>query len=841
MSSKAKKYNPKYPSSEEESDSPPQRVISKKVSDKSVLSKNTKKSKLHLTIKPRITTKVKKIVPMKKESFSEDSLSDESCSEEDFPYKDKIFFEESDRRQKPYMYKGKKCGQEMSAYRSVHAMMKILHNFEIPECVNEDQHDIIEMVLKLFKNCAVESFTDIKIYTEEVLYYMAVISYFTNFTLLLQNLYKYFYPNGIASNDVSFTDKHYWLYLAHEDRFFYCTMEIEMFRRRTTSKICGDGLIDITKNKRHNYLNIEKIRPFEALAYDMHQSMVRYRNSMDMCNTNTGNVKQNVEWYPSISRKNCLKILEIGGIIAGGYANSLYNPCYFTLKVDIESILDHLHEEDDKFYGSLQYDECIQVGYTAFQKKDESRKLRFIQGLPKFIKMFYAFNPPPDMTIPEWEDFLRYAMKHYQDYDLYSEYQRLKKCFCIIDGLIHLIYFNYASDVDIFLTGENYLDKANLICDYLYKNNPEKVYVSEFAISFSYYCGPSFQIIKRKYPGVEAILCGFDIDPSRVAMIYDKKSELGFKLVATKSYLAAVKTGTNLIVPCRQSQTFNYRLVKYEGKGYKIYIPMLHREVTTEGYALDNVDPAIIQKMKRTALSDDETACLKSGISAKRNTVCELQAISLFPHNYDWKEKASISDYDAYTAEYITQDIKNGYTRNEKITSDVNQGVLNACQRAALIVKEQLAPTMKDIVFVANKVLYYISLFCKENKKDEEDNRKKYKKLGAKVLRYCVGMYWLDIDPTTQFTGSFNPTNMDYLAGKHNDEKKKENKLLYSSEILVNKLLIQKFGTDVGKIISEYRNLDILGVFFKILELGVSKEELLISKSLKEEGIIPGT
>ena len=81
-----------------------------------------------------------------------------------------------------------------------------------------------------------------------------------------------------------------------------------------------------------------------------------------------------------------------------------------------------------------------------------------------------------------------------------------------------------------------------------------------------------FQIIKRKYSDIREILLGFDLDSSCVALT-KLNNDINPNIYVTDRYLISITYGINLINPFRQSESYNYRLIKYIRKGFVPFLP----------------------------------------------------------------------------------------------------------------------------------------------------------------------------------------------------------------------------------------------------------------------------
>lgn len=290
-----------------------------------------------------------------------------------------------------------------------------------------------------------------------------------------------------------------------------------------------------------------------------------------------------------------------------------------------------------------------------------------------------------------------------------------------MDGFGNLLNLslNKSNDIDVFLTGDDYLEKAaniiNKLMIYGICNFP-RIHYTESSISFNLNMNVKIQIIKRAYSNVEEILGGFDLNASKVALLLNKKDN--WKFVSTQSYIDAVQYGINVVVPCWQSQTFNSRLNKYIKKGYDIYLP-------------GNI-------IKRFNIADNKDTNAFANLT-------ELVTYVGNPHKWNMKD---LSDYEADTLNYLA-----------KIKGIVSN-LIGIDKRVIPILKGEMEPNINDLIYMINckiKVLY------------RESMKSKDRFTFYAFIRNILPLFWRTTDPSTQLTGSFNPTTSNYLSGEKSE------------------------------------------------------------------------
>lgn len=594
----------------------------------------------------------------------------------------------------------------------------------IPDFISSTQKDKYLFGLKNYLSACAKEEKNWTTSTEEDFYYMAVIAYNYRDIVPLVRIHKLI--KKIKS------DKYYWLYLSRQEELFYPTLEIEMYRRKTTSTINilpllhypfafeqanKNNIVSLISKSRSEILS-SQVRIFPANLHCVPQYVKEMEKEWSrlMANINSNLTFDDVlSFYQSEVPGICNSILQIGGIIAGGFVNSLVNATYFLDEISIDNINyddeDFIRSEDDYF--------AFEKGKTHYaERRRQDKTLVVIPGFQECVRVFFARKNYGNEDISEETgNNIRKDRLNYVDYDLEGELKRLNKHLLVVDNKIYQIIYNHSTDIDIFITGDDYLDKTNRIIDVLVNklNLRGKVYFGQFATTFDFgHCIPKIQLIKRKYLNVEEILAGFDIDPSRVAMIWSNSQR---SIVATQSYINAVNYGINLIVPSRQSETFNFRLAKYYNKGYEPYLPANLIRTIAKGHSSTHSYQELLHYKNK---------------------------------EYEWTP-SNRSDYDKLKITDLT----------DKFVGTNNPSDNWLEERKVQIIDEELEPGMLDLLYLCGKLI---------------ESYTKYNLISLNAVRvlskYITSLFWKIVEPGSQITSSFNPTSIDYLGSNKESSKK---------------------------------------------------------------------
>lgn len=550
---------------------------------------------------------------------------------------------------------------------------------------------------------------------ERQIFFMAVVAY------------KYRTPHPLIYYDKHVTntlsDTYYWLYLAHT-KHFYSVMEVEMYRRRITTSL---DLVDLStvemKFFNETQDNIIKScvvpgRITEDYRFIDPLLNIESRVYVEKLNVNT-NLNMPLEtilhYYEGLDSL-VDKILRAGGIIAGGFVNNLINPIY------------RAHERDINILT------CFQRNYPI---RGEYKTAKFLAK----VRQSYLQGIEGDFENKEVADHYLNLISGVEE-DIYLS----KQNFCKDNmGQLFNLELIKSNDIDVFVTGEDYLEKVRKIVDNIYfakKFYISKIHYTESSISFVFGSVIKIQIIKRAYTNLEEILGGFDLNPSRVALTLDEEGK--WKFVAPQAYIDAVQYGVNVVVPCWQSETFNSRLSKYRKKGFNIYLP---GKIINRFNVLNKIDH-----------------------NSKGNLV-ELITHIGNPHKWNMRD---LSDYESSSLEYLA--------KVRGIVSDF----VGIDKRAPEIILGKKDPNMNDLVYLINTLFDGYSY----------NELRLYS--GYELLIKILPTFWRTTNPSTQLTGSFNPTRLNYLSGEAKEEIKSSNDFLDS---LKDNLL-----DDIIAIVKEYNS-----------------------------------
>jgi hypothetical protein len=442
---------------------------------------------------------------------------------------------------------------------------------------------------KAFLTCitiSLEEEINFSLLTEEDIFYIAVVAYIYGDLTLLQGLRKYI---------TTLSDDYFWIFLAEERYFFYSIMEVEIYRRRVSLDL---SLIILTnysfeyKSPRKESLlslnfNKEEISRKENLSLNSGEEksllsesslnnnnvnsrlfpLDRYQLSLNdyflsgmvegyYLNLVTKNYLANVIHYGVWFRYLLDEITKAGGIIAGGFVNSLVNPTYFLFKLELPN----------PNFSESNYIESQIQSYLNKENKDS----KIPKDLYDCARAYYAKcrnGVKLDFYVKAILDADAKSYKHYNVAEGLRKYSRYLR---VIDGTLYLLEFQQSTDLDIFVTEDDFSNKIKRIYKTLHSNGYIRVKTMEHKIHVTNVIFNNLdiklQIIKRKYSDVKEILAGFDLNSSRVALLDNEQ------ILATRSYIDAVEFGINIISPSCQSTTFNNRIVKYSNRGFTPYL-----------------------------------------------------------------------------------------------------------------------------------------------------------------------------------------------------------------------------------------------------------------------------
>jgi hypothetical protein len=705
-----------------------------------------------------------------------------------------------------------------------------LGEFFIPQGINPSQHEDYIQGYNLYIQCSEKKYPkNIASLTENQIYFMAVIALQYKNEIPLRNL-----RSKLPSEKIS--DVYYWLYLSDDPKLLWSELEIEMCRRRTDDKL---SLIDISnpnfrfrkvnaKNVLHNikhelYSNgkllsedkketvscSDEIRPNGGITRTFitgknfltgfSESTGRY----DFLNTNMNNPMDRLKNYAEEVTVLIDNILQLGGVIAGGFVNSLVNPVYQYFLIPWETIdYNNYGSFDDRVLNSLisaGEDEKIFIGIKPINRGVFSRRglnLHLIHGFYDCVRAFYSRHPPSDVN-----KIARMRMKLdkelYSDYNLEAELYRLRECLIVIDNKLYFMVYQYSPDVDIFFVNtskSNAQDKAHKVASLLFSKVQAyqelcDIHCSSYSTTFKFGKKiPKFQIIKRGYSSIDEILSGFDISSSRVALTLRAEKKV---ILAPQAYINALEYGINVVVPCRQSESFNIRLLKYENRGYRIHIP----DNIIDSYLKKKypVVPKIINKhdkSERKRISDFYKKILEHSLD--------------YLYTYENNTSRAVrpmeqTDYDSVIGRKGTAD--------EETEKEIKKDMV-------LIDRGERIPNMYELIYLTSylirEIKSEINHYASNSTYTLPDMNKVKKHVFfiqhyRHLILYLNSCFWRSIDPMSQYTGSFNPTFVDYLASTQ-VKKKKRNVPLFDTDIITLKSLSEYFPSDITDVIFSYTN-----------------------------------
>lgn len=143
-------------------------------------------------------------------------------------------------------------------------------------------------------------------------------------------------------------------------------------------------------------------------------------------------------------------------------------------------------------------------------------------------------------------------------------------------------YADKYSDIDLFTCmskeeANASLEKVTRIRDEKYGDSYYPFIVSGNAVTMRVgrnHTGIKMQHILRVYKSPSEIVHGFDLDC--VGIVY-----INGKLYATKRTMFALEKKMNFFDPARASPSYAYRLLKYKGRGFDIFLPLFHPRFIT--------------------------------------------------------------------------------------------------------------------------------------------------------------------------------------------------------------------------------------------------------------------
>lgn len=361
------------------------------------------------------------------------------------------------------------------------------------------------------------------------------------------------------------------------------------------------------------------------------------------------------------------------------------------------------------------------------EDKKERRKAKNNNG-----KLFSIKDISPYKYTPSLRHVIPYYNYENTSTKLYN-YPFLKDGIIIAGGKALHMYLNNVSneDVDIFIYKDH---DSNLNHLYKYFNN-HIIYRTKYYINFINKDNRKeiYQVILRKYNSINQILYGFDIGASQIGFSCIGVQKFHFTVLSK----FALETQYNVVDTTRRSLSYEWRLEKYNfHKNFGIIFPFLKYsdkfQKVNNMTIMKNCDFIKVDKSFKSDYNDN---------------------------NYDSEEQII----------YCNLDLNLGY-----IYGYSNYFVV------PLEIKDNIYDIDWELIYVDHGYLSYNLVHKLDNNKylfkkeflklKEMENNKEYIKLDLykkKVVSDFIKKYksfnfvetikWIELDPSTQLTGSFNP------------------------------------------------------------------------------------
>lgn len=571
----------------------------------------------------------------------------------------------------------------------------------------------------------------------ESIWETAVVSYYLKSTLTLKKVDDLLNLQG---------DDYFPLYLSHNFKLFYSTMNVEMVRRKVLP-IEDLKLITIDKSMEYQTLASESymdgyIPPIE----DINQSQVRifstrHFNGFIGSEISRPPLEMIEELYGTRTVLMVKAILSVPGVlIAGGFVNSLVNPSYKYVELKDPEIARYVEQAIVNLYKSKGFPE-----YKIYDKLND-----LLADYPMGLKSILYDGNLVDEYIGN------YYIEH--------------------EGVKYIKVFNKSSDIDLFFYGNDheqtalrvYKEIRNLKYTYYEEyESPDSDYYkySKYLLEYTASSSDEFklQFVKKKYSSIKQILAGFDVDPSAVGLYVDENGKAVVK--GTMSYINSVIYGLNLIVPTRQSLTFNHRILKYMEKGYQPFLP------------------GGIQSRFYSTLFEEEPEKIDQYTFRELWFKYKNIGLELWPSLPN-----GIENYNARAASYLIKE--------EPWRTQIIQGRMNGEERMVKILEGKLTPQFSDVI-------YLLSL----RDIDGMDIRQRYA-----MNELFLGFGWSRVNGID----SLNPTKVDYFGPKNKRIEYEFKEELKSDEEL-RALLSEITISPLSRIIQQYELDNWESLYFKIL------------------------
>lgn len=212
--------------------------------------------------------------------------------------------------------------------------------------------------------------------------------------------------------------------------------------------------------------------------------------------------------------------------------------------------------------GIYAYETALAELYGSLGNENENTLPRFVESYESYEGYVNKYR----LVL----DAIRYILGDYSEF------------VCVAGGfaLSMYIYENYGysvnfGDVDLFIHSCNEVT-ANEICKLLGKITEDKVYHNDNVL-YSFYCSKapvqidrkSVQIVKRLYRSPAEVIMGFDVDCCCIL------TTLTGEIFITERGAYSIRKGYNVLNFDRMSPSYEFRLAKYNKRGFGIWIPFV--------------------------------------------------------------------------------------------------------------------------------------------------------------------------------------------------------------------------------------------------------------------------
>ena len=326
--------------------------------------------------------------------------------------------------------------------------------------------------------------------------------------------------------------------------------------------------------------------------------------------------------------------------------------------------------------------------------------------------------------------------KKKQDIDLFFVTKNEDQVLKSIDQLYKFMIFHYGART-IFVRSNNAITIHAIV---------DRKYYNEFRVAHNrlgkpnYCTGKTFmitiQFILRLYGSITEVISGFDIDPCCVA--FD-----GTQYYGTQRFLRSQSTCTILVDPERQSLNYSHRLMKYSTKGYLLKIP---------GFFPKQINMELIQS--------------KTPVHGLAKVVRHF----LKSYNYH-RDNMELSDYDDKIHTLIKESLYFCEYKNINIFGHILETLtrrLSNKNKPHNPIPMIMGDKLENIMSSGKQALRFTREFIQENTTDDDKMRFLWGTIAVgnntfPPIHHNINEFKLmTINPSTQLTDSFHPTQEDW-------------------------------------------------------------------------------